>query len=297
MTTKTAAPRKAAKKTVRVAPAKASTKAKAVTAKKTSAPRTRKATNEGAPVAAVAVGEVKPTKATRRKTAPAATASVETPTKLEETTVVDLVAAADAVVAESKAARGRPGRKAAAPAPRPAPEPKADSRIGRSYVIKDVDQAAQWIKDGKTYIEMSDLHLNLHGTRVAPATFSLLRQRLGLPARHVRGHANVPWPLSGAYKHSRVATLLRSWERLQRGMEVSPARQKLIYAWLQENELAQFTEDGFMLPLADNPGAKVVDYDHTEGFTYVKRRKTDDAQFIIRKPSKARVEELRAALV
>lgn len=296
MATKTAARKTAAPK--KTAPPKRAA------AKKTVAPRERQVKSEQAEVAEEVKATEQPKPAKRARKAAKAAAPAE-PATTEE--VDKLVAEANEAVASAREARGVKrggGRKAPAPrkpepeAPKPKPKPEPAQEGPRSYVIRDVEQAAQWIKEGKTYIEMADLHEQLYpGTRrVAPATFSLLRQRLGLPARHVRGHSNVPWPLSADNKHSRVATLLRSFERIQRSMEVSTDRQKMVYAWLQRNKLAQFTEDGFMLPLKDNPGPKVVDYDHTSGFTYVPRRKSDDPALIVRKPTKARVDELRAAL-
>lgn len=311
MATKTAAPRKAtaAKKT---APAKAAPK---TPAKKTTAPPAKaapaKATKARRGTAATEPTtdevSVTPAKAPRTRAAGKAAAGqraaararakaepVEAPPT--EAEIAELVKDADAAIAGGREARGKPGRRAAAaPAPRE-PEVKVSPKRGRSYVIHDVQEALGWIEEGLTYVQMSERHLEKYGRKVAPATFSLLRQRNEMTPRHVRNHSTIPWPLSAAHKHSRVATLLRSWERLRLGLTVSGPRQKMMYAWMKANELAQFTEDGLMLPLAENPGAKVVDYSHVDGFTYPNRRKSDEPDVIIRKPSKARIEELASAL-
>lgn len=316
MATKTAAPRKAtaAKKTAtpaKAAPAKAAPK---TPAKRTTAPpakttpakaaKARRGTPATEPTADEA--NVTPAKATRTRAAgkaagqrTRATKPVENPqppAPPTEAEIAELVKDADAAIAGGREARGKPGRRAAAaPAPRE-PEAKVSPKRGRSYVIHDVQEALGWIEEGLTYVQMSERHLEKYGRKVAPATFSLLRQRNEMTPRHVRNHSTIPWPLSAAHKHSRVATLLRSWERLRLGLTVSGPRQKMMYAWMKANELAQFTEDGLMLPLAENPGAKVVDYSHVDGFTYPNRRKSDEPDVIIRKPSKARIEELASAL-
>lgn len=139
----------------------------------------------------------------------------------------------------------------------------------RPTLISNEPQIVEWIEEGRTYREISDLYEMAYDVRLSLSTINNVRKRNSVPHRNHRDDKLIPWTVAPEHRDRMDLVMLRTEVRLRRGAPVNEERMARHRTWRR-----RLDESGL-----------VVHYTDEEGFTWVPRRRGIDLD-LIREPER-----------
>jgi hypothetical protein len=139
--------------------------------------------------------------------------------------------------------------------------------VGASKIV-DEQEVIRWFNEGRTYQWMVETYRDKYNIETVPSMWGNFRRRRALTRRINRNDDLIPWHVQPQHRWAYPVAMLRVEARRRAGMELREVDRVRVDAWLKHLE-----DEGL-----------VVDYDPElpDGFSYVKRRKSDTD--IIRQP-------------
>lgn len=135
--------------------------------------------------------------------------------------------------------------------------------------IQDRAEARRWLEEGRPYAWIIEEYKRKYHIETVPSTWSMFRQREGIPTRIVRDEALLPWAVKRDHRYQNAPSMLRAEARRRAGRELTAKDEKDLAVWLKAREVNN----------------DVVHYDPEHGFSYVPRREGIDTD-LIRVPDK-----------
>lgn len=144
-------------------------------------------------------------------------------------------------------------------------------------VIKDKAQVVQWVREGRTNVEISAL-LAEQGINVTPAAISQIRARNGERPLRVINTDLIPWtPLAPQHRNLYPAKMLRAETRVRRGEVLPVGLNHRLQTWK-----ARMERDDLVVHYSPHEDS---------GFCYLPRKPGD--QDFIRQPPPQRASRAR----